>query len=215
MPEITWMSPFLDIVLSYVPLHVVSVVDVGAGRGVVGALMRIYREPARLVAVEHFDEYIAFMRKHGFYDEIVSHDLRQRPLPFGEKEFDLAVALEVIEHLPKDDGLALLDEMVRISKQSIVSTPNEYYDQPEYDANPLQRHVSIYRASDLRKKGFGVIGVGNLSFLGLGKRFPHLSWRLRGFAFNLPRLSSHLLAVHPSESTGKSEARSGHSSNPV
>jgi len=47
MPEVTWTEPFLDRVLAFIPLQSKTIIDVGAGKGIVGALCKIYRSPSR------------------------------------------------------------------------------------------------------------------------------------------------------------------------
>jgi hypothetical protein len=51
-------------------------VDLGCGRGIIGALCRIYRAPRRLVGIDAFEPYLAFCRQMRFYDEAIAVDLR-------------------------------------------------------------------------------------------------------------------------------------------
>ena len=74
--------------------------DIGCGRGIVGALIRIYRDPERIVGVDAFEPYISFCRRTGQYSHLLNLDVRTASLPFNKDEFDLATALEVIEHAP-------------------------------------------------------------------------------------------------------------------
>ena len=50
----TWTRPFLHEMLEEIPKNVDSLVDVGCGRGIVGAMTRIYRNPKRLVELMFF-----------------------------------------------------------------------------------------------------------------------------------------------------------------
>ena len=60
-PEVaTWTRPFLHELLEEIPKGVESLIDVGCGRGIVGAMTRIYRTPKRLVGVDIFQDYIDF-----------------------------------------------------------------------------------------------------------------------------------------------------------
>src|SRR5437867_6774355 len=141
-PEVAWTHTFLDIFLHYVPRRVTKVIDVGCGRGIVGAVVRIYRDPALLIGVDVFEPYIRFCEKLGVYNTLQRQDLRNLPLPYEDKSFDLAVSLEVLEHLTKVEGQRLLDELNRISTMVIVSTPNVFFAQPHFDRNPFQEHLS-------------------------------------------------------------------------
>ena len=63
-------------------------------------------------------------------------------LPFGDGEFELATAIEVLEHVP--DPRATLSEMARVSSRHLlVSVPRE----------PLWRGLNIARGAYLRELG--------------------------------------------------------------
>jgi 2-polyprenyl-3-methyl-5-hydroxy-6-metoxy-1,4-benzoquinol methylase len=161
----TWTRPFLHELLEEIPKNVESLVDVGCGRGIVGALMRIYRTPSRLVGVDVFQDYIDFCKRYCFYDELHCLDLRQTPLPFQDGEFDVAACIETIEHLPRRSGERLLEELSRISDTVIVSTPSSFFRQPKSHvaSNPFQAHISKWTVEDFRSRGYDVKGVGELA----------------------------------------------------
>jgi ubiquinone/menaquinone biosynthesis C-methylase UbiE len=161
----TWTRPFLHELLGEIPTSVDSLVDVGCGRGIVGALTRIYRNPERLVGIDIFPEYINFCKKYTMYDELFLLDLRQTPLPFKNHEFNVATCIETIEHLPRVHGEKLLDELHRIADMVIVSTPSSFFKQPKshVERNLFQAHVSHWTVEDFKKRGYKVKGVGNLS----------------------------------------------------
>jgi ubiquinone/menaquinone biosynthesis C-methylase UbiE len=161
----TWTRPFLQELLEEIPIDVVSLIDVGCGRGIVGAMTRIYRSPRRLVGIDIFQEYIDFCKKYTMYDELKLLDLKQTPLPFQDHEFSVATCIETIEHLSKIQGEKLLEELRRIADIVIVSTPSSFIKQPEdYIAyNPFQAHVSKWTVKDFKKRGYVVKGVGSLA----------------------------------------------------
>lgn len=68
-------------------------------------------------------------------------------MPFPDKEFQVSVAGELIEHLEKPQEL--IDEMVRITKERIIiSTPHLEFDDPEhlheFDEQDLIKMLSPY-----------------------------------------------------------------------
>ena len=90
--------------------------------------MKIYRPATEIVGIDVFESYLEFCRGLGIYTRILKHDLGT-VLPFSDRHFEVALAVEVIEHMPKDDGLRLLDELERSpivlsSRHQIVSTNN-------------------------------------------------------------------------------------------
>ncbi len=193
MPDVVWMPPWYSWVLRSIPVATRTLVDLGCGRGIVGALCRIYREPARLVGVDVFEPYLEFCRAFRLYDEVLRWNLQTLPLPFKDTEFEVCTCIEVLEHLPKASGEALLEEMSRIANLVIVTTPNRFFNQKAYDGNWFQQHVSRWCVSDFRKRGYKVFGVGGLKIL--GRHVRYVSQGLAAVTFYLPELSDTLLAI--------------------
>ncbi len=185
----TWTRPFLHELLDEIPKNLESLLDVGCGRGIVGAITRIYRKPKRLVGVDIFQDYIDFCKQYSVYDELFCLDLRKIPLPFQNSEFAVATCVETIEHLPKKHGEQLLDELHRIADTVIVSTPSSFFRQPRnlVKHNKFQAHVSSWSVEDFRKRGYTVKGVGSLAV----NRLVLPTQKLTG---KFPRLHQFLLA---------------------
>ncbi len=160
-----WTRPFLHELLEEIPKDVESLIDIGCGRGIVGAITRIYRTPKRLVGIDIFQDHIDFCKKYRIYDELHRLDLRIVPLPFSNQEFSVATCVETIEHLPKRKGEKLLNELYRIADVVIVSTPSAFFRQPKNHVknNSFQAHVSKWTVEDFRKRGFEVKGVGEVA----------------------------------------------------
>ncbi len=145
--------------MDIIPVNVESLVDAGCGRGIVGALMRIYRNASRTVGLEIWEPYINFCKLYKLYDELCVIDLRKTPLPFGNKEFEVATFVETIEHLPRNAGEKLLAELERIAEIAIVSTPSHFFRNRAFDKNPYERHLSRWAVTDFRKRKYNVMGV--------------------------------------------------------
>ncbi len=72
-----------------------------------------------------------------------------------QNSYDVAVAIDVIEHLSVPDGYLLLYEMVRLSQGFVVIyTPNGFLWQPPSTNNSLNAHISGWSIKDLKKFGF-------------------------------------------------------------
>lgn len=81
---------------------------------------------------------------------------------FPPKSFDAVVALDVIEHFTKKEGLALIKKMERIArKKVIIFTPNGFVQQ-HADENRFQEHKSGWMVEDFKKLNYNVIGVNGL-----------------------------------------------------
>jgi ubiquinone/menaquinone biosynthesis C-methylase UbiE len=189
----TWTRPFLHELLEEIPKNVDSLVDVGCGRGIVGAMTRIYRTPKRLVGIDVFPDYIDFCKRYFMYDELYLLDLRQTPLPFKDHEFEVATCIETIEHLPKIHGEKLLEELHRVADTVIVSTPSSFFKQPKghVERNSFQAHVSHWTVEDFKKRGYKVRGVGSLAM-------HKVAFPTRKLTCRFPRLYQFLLAKRKS-----------------
>ena len=94
-----------------------SCLDVGCGRGPFKFIQGFYS-----VGCDIYHSSLMKARKKGYYDNLVRCDVRQ--LPFKPKSFDIAICVEVIEHLDKAGGIELLRQMEGIaSRRVIVMTP--------------------------------------------------------------------------------------------
>lgn len=215
-PDVAWTHRSLPLILDSIPVNCKSLLDVGCGRGIIGALCRIYRRLDRLVGVDGFEPYLEFNQKAGFYDHTILRDLNDTPLPFGTQEFEVVTCIEVIEHLEWSAGQKLLVELERIGSLVILTTPNIAFQQREYDGNVFQRHLSCWHPSDFRARGYTVYGAGNLNigyalktvtekvvgratgasvFSGIRKSARYISQAFGPLTHDVPRLSTNLLCV--------------------
>ena len=193
MQKITWMHPGIAYIMEAIPVDAASLLDVGCGGGVIGALCRIYRDTDRLIGIDAYAPVLELCRRHAFYDECMQLDVGNGALPFADSSFDVVTCVEVIEHLEKAQGLALLDELERIGRRVIVTTPNGFLEQGELAANPLQRHRSGWTVREFATRGYTVRGVGAMLVFGRHRRF--ISSALAPVTRVIPSLSELLLCV--------------------
>lgn len=131
-----------DVVALVEQTHPKTVLDVGPGRGKFGMLLREYCPTLDYIAaVEAWQPYVT-ERLRCVYDYIYVHDVRDLPDDVLAA-FDVVLMSEVIEHLPKEDGLALLD---RIPGHIVITTPVEFF--PSVDYPPTEKHVSHWSLED-------------------------------------------------------------------
>jgi len=150
--------------LSEKKIPILDVLDVGMGWGRLCPFIKVWTK--RLTGVNIATEYLFHAKKRGFYDRIIKCDLR-KGLPFRDKTFDVSIAIEVLEHLPKHDALLLLSEMERATRHLIlISTPNElpleYHGILEGEKHGIkwETHYSMFGVKELRKLGYKVRGEG-------------------------------------------------------
>ena len=155
-----------------------TVLDVGCGNG---SPLR-FLSGVRLVGVDGYAPALEEARKSGTHDEFVLGDVKRISELFPPKSFDACVALDVIEHLPKEDGWRMADAMERLArKRVIIFTPNGFIPQKSKDGD-LQEHLSGWTADEMRPKGYRVLGMyGPKSLRGEYhriKRDPRAFWLL-------------------------------------
>lgn len=176
-----------------------SVLDVGCGYN---SLLQYCVVP-RLVGVEIFPEYIAESRAKGIHGDYVQADVTT--VDFPSKSFDVVYCSEVIEHLTRADGEALLKKMTDWARYKvIVVTPNGFVEQDAYHANEHQRHVSGWSTEDFRAVGFsvhGINGMRRLRWRWLGKYpvlatiYLQLVFLVTKFVYFFPRMAFQLFAI--------------------
>jgi 2-polyprenyl-3-methyl-5-hydroxy-6-metoxy-1,4-benzoquinol methylase len=120
-----------------------SLLDVGCGEGVlVHRWARSLGEQTRIVGVDLEEESIQAGWSEHSAPNVSYEIMRGEELPFAEDEFDLASAIEVLEHVP--DPERTLSEMARCARgHLLVSVPRE----------PLWRALNMARGAYVRDLG--------------------------------------------------------------
>lgn len=176
-----------------------SVLDIGCGKD---SPIQECRIPYS-VGVDLFDAYLEESKRKRIHTEYVKADIRT--VDFPAKSFDCVMCLEVLEHLTREEGLALLARMEKWAKKKIVlTTPNTFVWQDEVDDNPLQTHQSGWTARDLQRLGFKVRGLKGWRVLrgyrGACKYRPMFFWAKlshisQKFIYFVPSLAFQLFVV--------------------
>jgi hypothetical protein len=74
--------------------------------------------------------------------------------------------IDVLEHLNKKEGKALLRRAEKWAKKKvIVSTPNGFISQRAIDDNEYQSHRSGWMVSEMRQLGYKAYGMAGLKWL--------------------------------------------------
>jgi ubiquinone/menaquinone biosynthesis C-methylase UbiE len=120
-----------------------SVLDVGCGEGVlVHRWARSLGAQARIVGLDLQEESIQAGWAERSAPNLSFQVMRGADLPFAADEFDLASAIEVLEHVP--DPELTLSEMARCARRHLlVSVPRE----------PIWRVLNVARGAYVRELG--------------------------------------------------------------
>ena len=114
-----------------------SVLDVGCGWGKYGVLVREYTNAARVDAID------VNPPRYPVYDHAWTGDLRNLDavLPADAPRYDLALFLDVIEHLEKPEGWRACEQLVTRARRVLVATPWGFRPQ-EVPGMPFETHRS-------------------------------------------------------------------------
>jgi hypothetical protein len=130
-----------------------TVTDIGPGEGTYAKLFRPVHEGVWWTAVEIHKPYIAkyklkSTKTRTMYDEIHVEDVRESADHLFYR--DLVIAGDVLEHLPREDAVALLERIVSAGAWNVlVSVPIVESVQGEVDGNPHEEHLHQWDADDM------------------------------------------------------------------
>ena len=119
-----------------------SLLDVGCGEGVLTHRWAQRLGDRRVVGIDLDDPKLRAEWEQRSAPNLEYRAVNAKALPFADREFDVATAIEVLEHLP--DAEHTLSEMARCTRgHLIVSVPRE----------PLWRALNMARGAYLRNAG--------------------------------------------------------------
>jgi 2-polyprenyl-3-methyl-5-hydroxy-6-metoxy-1,4-benzoquinol methylase len=119
-----------------------SVLDVGCGEGVLTARWAERLGTRPVVGIDLADPKLEAQWAARRRENLEFRAVPAQELPFADDQFDLAAAIEVLEHVPDPDHT--LAEMARVAKRYLlVSVPRE----------PLWRALNVARGAYVRQLG--------------------------------------------------------------
>lgn len=130
-----------------------TVTDIGPGEGTYAKLLRPAHPGVWWTGIEIHRPYV---RKYGLkttktrqrYDELHVEDVRDSEDHLFHR--DLVIAGDVLEHMPREDAVALLERIEQAGAWHIlVSLPIVESEQGEVDGNPHEAHVHQWDPDDM------------------------------------------------------------------
>lgn len=114
-----------------------SVIDVGPGAGKYGLLTREVSPSTHTTAVEIWGPYLSEFGLETIYDHVFICDARIYP----NYKADLVILGDILEHMTKEDALALWTRIRLEAKAAVISIPIIHFPQGESSGNPYETHV--------------------------------------------------------------------------
>lgn len=152
-----------------------SVLDLGIGFGMQGALVRQYVDQGiqpfktRLIGVEGFEEYRNPV--WDIYDNVVINDIKEWvdvQTDYGLYYtpavcFDMIIMTDVIEHFEKEEGFEIAKDLMKLLNPGgivLIGTPGIFQEQGAAYGNEYERHRSAWSAFDF-PAGYEIIQDGS------------------------------------------------------
>jgi len=140
-----------------------TVLDVACGRN---SPIKNCKEDFVSTGVDIFEPYLIESKEKGIHKDYIVADIMELEKVIPSKSFDAVIALDLIEHLEKEDGFKLIEMMTKIAKKKIIIfTPNGFQPQRAFDDNPWQEHKSGWYVEDFDALKFNSYGHGGLKIL--------------------------------------------------
>lgn len=142
--------PVFDAVVQQLIAHVAPrrAVDVGAGAGKYGRVLAAQAPECHRTAIEVEPAYAQQFGLAELYHEVVIDDARAWWRRTTADRFDLALLGDCLEHLPKSEGLDLLNALVYRCAWVVVLAP-EFVVQDAVNGVASEAHVSVWSERDL------------------------------------------------------------------
>lgn len=137
--------------------EIVSILDVACGLSFKSKYI-----PAQIrVGVDIYEPYFQHIESDVPY-VVVKHDIRKLRDIFVPKSFDLVIALDVIEHVTKEEGIELMRQCEEIAKKGVViETPKGYVPQnvdiQGHGGDEWQTHRSGWEPEEFKDRGYEVV----------------------------------------------------------
>lgn len=91
------------------------------------------------------------------YEDVHHLDLLDLEKWASGRRWDMALLLEVPEHIPKDKMLRILDQVERVCDYILIATPyGDELNRDYGDVIPEFNHVSVWMPSDFERRGYQV-----------------------------------------------------------
>lgn len=179
-----------------------NLLDVGCGSN---SPVHTFSEKLYCVGVDAFEPSIEESKRRNIHREYHRMSVMDIASAFKPKSFDCVIALDVIEHQEKADGIRLMEMMEQIArKKVIIFTPNGFVPQGDRFSNPWQVHLSGWTTSEFKERGYDVSGINGWKPLrgeyAKVKYRPSFLWRFISdvteiFVKHKPEKAYQLLAV--------------------
>ena len=137
-----------------------TALDIGCGTR---SHLQVFRPDLETTGLDAFSSAIDTAKKRGVHDHYIHADILKDQI---DNQFDLVTLYGLIEHLPKTEGIKLIDNIEKLSRKYIIfETPNGFVPQGPEFGNEFQRHRSGWNIKEFENRGYTVYGTTGTRYL--------------------------------------------------
>lgn len=114
-----------------------TILDVGAGNGTYVNLIKDIRKSVKIDAIEVWEPYIDLYELRLKYDNVFMKDVREH----DDFAYDVVIFGDVLEHMSKEDAIAVWNKASKQAKYAIISIPIIHMPQGHEHGNPYEEHI--------------------------------------------------------------------------
>lgn len=118
--------------------NIKTILDVGVGAGTYSVILKDKGiQMNKFDGIEAWEPYVEEFDLTNKYDNLFKIDARK----WEDWGYDLVIFGDVLEHMSKEDALALWEKVSTQAKHALISIPIIHYPQGHEHGNPYEEHV--------------------------------------------------------------------------
>jgi 2-polyprenyl-3-methyl-5-hydroxy-6-metoxy-1,4-benzoquinol methylase len=149
-----------EVISRLITLQPTSILDIGTGWGTFGFLSREYSDirwnrfkkeewKVRIDGIEICEKYITDVHKLVYNNIYIGNCCN---ILKTLQQYEMILFIDVIEHMPHEVGLAMIEEIKKHCMHAIITTPLAFKRQV-VDYNKYEKHITTFSIDELLKYG--------------------------------------------------------------
>lgn len=130
-------------------LPIKTALDIGAGNGKHGRVIRAAHPAAKITGVEIERKYVEQFKLRDVYNDVIVTDAVNL-IANPDVAYDLVVFGDVLEHMRWSDGMSLLQFFCYRAKWILAQYPHRYLQNTKFDS-VTEAHISVWHVGDFAR----------------------------------------------------------------